>query len=894
MQKKYSLVFLLSRVHPVKTQLMKKILFSLLTLAFVACQPKASKSENPVSTAGTNNETTTEIREDEPKKEEIYHGSRTILTDLVNTKLEVSFNWEKSQLIGKETLTAKPHFYSTSTLVLDAKGMEIKSTSMNGSPVSYTYENDVLTIKLDKTYKKDEQYTVVINYIAKPEERTTGGSNAITSDKGLYFINPNGTEKNKMPQIWTQGETESNSVWFPTIDSPNSKTKQEIYITVADKYVTLSNGKLISSTKNADGTRTDYWKQDLPHSPYLFMMGVGEFKIIKDQYKRPDGSVMDVNYYVEPEWESSAKAIFGETPMMIAYFSKLLGVEYPWDKYHQIVVRDYVSGAMENTGAVVFGEFVYKNQRELLDANDNSTIAHELFHHWFGDLVTAESWSNLTLNESFANYSQFLWDEYRYGLDEAEYQAIQEKNGYLASANQGGYHNLVWFDYNSREDMFDGHSYNKGGRILHMLRKYMGDDAFFAGINKYLKTYAYQPAEFHQLRQAFESVCGEDLNWFFNQWYLDKGHPNLNISYASDEAAKKVSITVKQTQTDFRIFKLPVDITVYDDRGATTTRHWFNDKETIVSLNYVGELKNVIFDAEAMLLSENEETKPIAWSTHQYYNAKHYVHRLNGFEEATKEKSETTDQLILAALKDPFWDIRTTAITRASKITDANKAVLIAKLKSMAKNDSISSVRSQAVQTMAGLLSQGELEQLCEEVIEKDQSYMVINAALTQLAKVNTSSAMAFAKKLENEKSSTMMAGIAMLYAKNGTTENMAFYEKIFNGTTLQGFDKLGAMNGMMIFCSKQDPKIQERCIPIYKNEFENGGMYAQMFTPKYVAYLRDNALNKIEQLRAEEEKAKKDGNLNGVDIAKGKRSEMEALVAKYDALLATFKVEKH
>lgn len=894
MQKIYSLVILLLRVYPVKTQTMKKILFSILTLAFVACQPKTSKSESPVTVTGANNSTTAEIKSEEPIKESVYHGSRTVYTDLVNTKLEVSFDWAKSHLIGKETLTAKPHFYANSTLILDAKGMEIKSVSMNGKAVVFDYKEDVLTITLDKTYTKDEQYTVVINYIAKPEDRALGGSNAITSDKGLYFINPTGAEKNKMPQIWTQGETESNSVWFPTIDSPNSKTKQEIYITVDNKYVTLSNGKMISSIKNADGTRTDYWKQDLPHAPYLFMMGVGEFKVVKDQYKRPDGSIMEVNYYVEPEWEGSAKAIFGETPMMIAYFSKLLGVEYPWDKYHQIVVRDYVSGAMENTGAVVFGEYVYKNQRELLDANDNSTIAHELFHHWFGDLVTAESWSNLTLNESFANYSQFLWDEYRYGLDEAEYQAIQEKNGYMASASQAGYHDLVWFDYESREDMFDGHSYNKGGRILHMLRKYMGDEAFFAGINKYLKTYAYQPAEFHQLRQAFESVCGEDLNWFFNQWYLDKGHPNLEISYAADETAKQVSITVKQTQKDFRIFKLPVDVTVYDDRGATTTRHWFNEKETKVSLNYVGQLKNVIFDSEAMLLSENQESKPVEWSSHQYYNAKHYVHRLNGFVDATANKSESTDQLILAALKDPFWDIRSTAISRSGKISDANKPLFIAKLKVIAQNDSISSVRSQAVQTLAGLLPQNELEQLCEEIIAKDQSYMVINTALTQLAKVNNTVALAWAKKLENEKSSSMLAGIAMLYGKNGSTENMAFYEKIFSGNTLQGFDKLGALNGMMLFCAKQDPKVQERCIPIYKNEYENGGMYAQMFTPRYVAYLRDNTLNRIEQYRADEEKAKKDGNLNGADIAKGKRSEMEALVAKYDTLLAGFKIEQH
>ena len=148
-----------------------------------------------------------------------------------------------------------------------------------------------------------------------------------------------------------------------------SRTSQEIYITVEDKYKTLSNGALISSTKLPGGKRVDYWKQELPHTPYLFMLGIGEFKIVKDKYTRKDGSTMEVNYYVEPEWEESALDIFGETPEMIRFFLELLGIEYPWDKYHQIVVRDYVSGAMENTGAVIFGDYVYKNSRELLDGN---------------------------------------------------------------------------------------------------------------------------------------------------------------------------------------------------------------------------------------------------------------------------------------------------------------------------------------------------------------------------------------------------------------------------------------------------------------------------------------------------------------------------------------------
>lgn len=871
---------------------MKKIIYVIIAFGFFACQPKTAKKDNTVGITPTPESSTAEIRSKD-SVQKVYHPSRTQLTDLVNTKLEVSFDWPNSRLIGKETLTAKPHFYPNSQLVLDAKGMEIKGISMNGKTCNYDYAEDVLTINLDKTYKRDENYTVVIDYISKPEERELGGSNAITSDKGLYFINPTGAEKNKMPQIWTQGETQSNSVWFPTIDSPNSKSKQEIYITVDDKYVTLSNGKLVSSVKNADGTRTDYWKQDLPHAPYLFMMGVGEFKVIKDTYTHPDGTSMEVNYYVEPEWESSARAIFGETPKMIAYFSQLLGVEFPWDKYHQIVVRDYVSGAMENTGAVVFGDFVYKTERELLDENENSIIAHELFHHWFGDLVTCESWSNLTLNESFANYSQFLWDEHRYGLDEAEYQAIQEANGYFASANQSGYHNLVWFDYNTREDMFDGHSYNKGGRILHMLRKYVGDEAFFTALNKYLKTNSFKAAEFHQLRLAMEEVTGEDLNWFFDQWYLDKGHPTLEIAYNDNPEKHQVKLTVNQTQTDFRIFKLPVDVTVYDDRGATTKRYWFNDPKTEVTLEYTGTLKNVLFDAEAMLLCKATETKPYEWNVFQYRNSKHYAHRKEALVNAAGNSSETTDQLILEAMKDPFWDIRSTAIEQAGKISPTNKALAISRMKSIAKNDSVSHVRAQAIQGLSGLLSAGELEQLCEEIIENDRSYTVINSALIQLSKVNNTAAMKLAKKLESENSSKMMAGIASIYAKYGSAENMAFFEKAFASNAIQGFDKINALNSLTLFAAKQDAKTQERSLPIFTDQYANGGMYAQMFIPQFMGYLRDKALNTIETYRAEEEKAKKDGNANAADIAKGKRGEMENLVSQYDKLIASFGTEK-
>ena len=403
-----------------------------------------------------------------------YKGERDKLHVLKHTKLKVDFNFKKKQLNGEAWITVKPYFYPTDKLILDAKGMLIHQVALKGKKLDFNYDNFELRIDLPKEYKKEESYTLYIKYTARPEKVRQKGSASIKGAKGLYFINADGSDKNKPTQIWTQGETEASSCWFPTIDSPNQKSSQEIYITVPNKYKTLSNGKLVSQTKE-DSNRTDYWKFDQKHAPYLFFMGVGEFEIIKDVYKN-----IPIEYYVEKEYAPYAKDIFGLTPEMIGFFSDKLGVEYPWNKYSQIVGRDYISGAMENTTAVMHGEQAYQKPGQLIDENvQENTIAHELFHHWFGDLVTSESWSNLTLNESFANYSEYLWREYKYGKVNSEMHFHENVQAYLQG--QSADKHLVRYTYDDKEDMFDLVSYNKGGSILHMLRTCIGDEAFFLG-----------------------------------------------------------------------------------------------------------------------------------------------------------------------------------------------------------------------------------------------------------------------------------------------------------------------------------------------------------------------------------------------------------------------------
>jgi aminopeptidase N len=866
---------------------MKKSYFLVALLLAVACGTKNSNSasvEATTSTDATVEQPATIV--DSASEEKVYHGSLTMLSDLIHTKLEVKPDWQKAYLNGVATITAKPHFYPSDSLILDAKSMAINSVKLNGQTLPFTYTNDKLKIKLDKTYTRKDKYTVVIDYVAKPNERTTGGSAAITSDKGLYFINNDGQDKNKMPQIWTQGETEASSVWFPTIDATNQKTSQEIYITVDNKYATLSNGKLLNSKMNADGTRTDYWKQDLPHAPYLFMMGIGEFKVVKDYYTRKDGSKMDVFYYVEPQWEKYARNIFGKTPEMISYFSKLLNYEYPWDKYNQIVVRDYVSGAMENTGAVVFGDYAYKTDRELLDGTDESTIAHELFHHWFGDLVTCESWANLPLNESFANYSQYLWDEYKYGMEEADLNAESEMQGYMQSAEAQGYHDLIWFDYDENEQMFDGHSYNKGGRILHMLRNYVGDDAFFTALNKYLTDNQYKSAEFHQLRIAFEQVTGEDLNWFFNQWFLASGHPTLEYTQRSE--GNEVVLTVKQKQdiNKFPVFKLPMQVAVVDNQGTHTHNITVTKVEEEFRFPVAGNLVTLIPDYQEMLLAEVKESKPSEQFVQQFYHSTKWRTKNRALTLGVKKIDSLSSKLVLDALKDSFWAIKTTAIDKASRLKDNDKVMAIQLIKNLAQNDASSAVRAQAVKFLS---DEGVADMLA--IYEKaltDSSFTVNSAALNGMSESYPEQAMKKAEQLEKDESvsSSMLVAIATMYAKAGNPDKYEFFKTNLMNGKLNGFDALGFLSTFTGYLSGQSVEMADKALEIYTYLEANGGMYTKMFLPQNLNYMSN-----ILQARISSETTKLEEYQKAKDTANAEKSlaainQLKAVQAKYAKMI--------
>ncbi len=762
-------------------------LASLLLLA--ACSSSQKISNNPETAPASYNDETVEKRvldtlyvsapkiidEEDAEVYQLpsYNPSATRSIDLLHTKLDLLFDWEKEWVIGKAQLTLEPYFYPVKEITLDAVNFDVKQVRLlpDNQVLEYNYDGQKLVIDLYKSFNRGQKIELFIDYVAKPAEAGQEQGGAITSDQGLFFINPRGEDPNKPMQIWTQGETEYNSRWFPTVDKPNERCTQEISLTVEDRFQTLSNGLLTQSRPNPDGTRTDTWKMDKPHAPYLFMVTVGEFAVVEDKWEEKP-----LMYYVEPEYEEDATAIFAHTPEMLSFFSEVLDYPYPWDKYAQVVVRDYVSGAMENTSAVIFGEFVQQKTRELIDDNNDAIVAHEMFHHWFGDLVTCESWANLTLNEGFANYSEYLWFEHKYGKDRADQHLQRELEGYVRSASRFA-HDLIYYDYDNKESTFDAHSYNKGGLVLHMLRNYLGDEAFFAALNKYLTDNAYSDVEAHELRIAFEEITGQDLNWFFNQWYFEKGHPEISIDYVYDDEKQQLDVIVEQLQDPEKyppIFQLPFAIDIYGASGKPRREKVFMDQRRQTFSFFVPVEPNLVnVDADRVLLCERTDNKTESQYIFQYKHAPLYVDRFDALQALGDSETPEAQAVIEAALNDPFWGIRRMAID----LTATDKPSAKETINQLALNDEHSMVRADALNYLA---ETGDLRavETAKRTIQSDQAYRCISAALRTLRKLDEKTALEYAGKLENEQNATIISALSDIYASYPDEKYLDFFEK--------------------------------------------------------------------------------------------------------------------
>ncbi len=675
--------------------------------------------------------TVTAKQESAPDRDSIlaYQGAHPLDFRVLHTEMDLKPDWNTSRMNGTVIIKLQVGAYPQDSLVLDAKGMDIERVEHVGSdffaPLKYQYDGLELRIALPYNMSPGESFKVLVGYVAKPEERKTKSGRAISDSKGLYFINPRGEDPGKPTQLWTQGEPESNSNWFPTIDKPNQKMTQSVRITVDKKYKTLCNGELDFSYENPDGSRTDVWVLEKPHAPYLSMLAVGEFHVAKGKWRDKD-----LLYYVEPEYAPWAEKIFNHTPEMLEFFSKKLGVDYPWDKFGQVAVRDYVSGAMENTGAVIFGEFVQKNGKQLADDHNDGIVAHEMFHHWFGDLITCESWSDLSVNESFATYSEILWNEHHEGQASMEY-AISRQNMSVTATALRSESPIVRHFYTDPDQMFDGNTYGKGSRVIHTLRRLLGEEVFFKCLKTFLTRYAHQAVEVDHFRLVCEEVSGRDLKLFFNQWWHREGMPSISSNWSWNDSTGTLTVDIHQKQKHLFDLYPTLEIQV----GSELLRYPLRLTSRKQQLTY--KLKAsptmVVLDPNKQLLMDVEEKAGInEWMARFNFYKGGFSEKDRALKQIVKLGDETQKKsILLNALSDSFWGMRQSAIRllRQNLMDERITEQLLA----LAQKDPNAVVRAAAWESLI-LWNTSGLTEPMKKALLADSSYMVSKVIYPVLA----------------------------------------------------------------------------------------------------------------------------------------------------------------
>lgn len=700
----------------------------------------------------------------------VYKATPDKIADLINTKLDLDFDFQTKEIFGKAWITLKPHAYSTDSLKLDAKGMIIDNVSLikkdnEELPLKYSYDNKQLSIKLDKEYVRNEPYTIYITYTSKPDK---------TQEKGVHFINIDNSDKNTPTEIWTFGQPERNSTWYPTIDRPNQKTTQEISLTVPKKYTTLSNGILTSQKETNNQKRIDTWVLNQPQAPYLTFFAIGDFKVIKDKWKGKE-----ISYYLEPEIASIPDIqdkLFPNTIEAIEYFSDLLELEFPWDKYSQIRLRNY-PGGMENTTATAFNEDGKYTAKELADENYLSGHIHELFHQWFGDYVTCESWANTALNESLADFSEILWAEHKFGENVAGEHFQKGLEDYLKNPD-GWKIPLIRYDYPDPNYMFNGITYQKGGRIINMLRSYLGDEVFILGLRDYLKSHAFGTAEAADLRISMENASGKDLNWFFNEWFFGAGHPILDISYIWNEQLKETQVIIKQEQEGIK-FTLPIFVDIYEQDKKTRKHVWLKSKVDTLVFKTDSKPLLINFDAEKTLITQKSDHKDINEFIYQYFNAPLYLDRYEAVEFAGNNLSNSESQKILyPALNDNSYKIRLKTIKLFDSLKLKPNNLYYTQLEKIALNDKNNLVKALAIQSL-GNLKKSKYDYIFENSINA-QSYAVQTASILALSNSNPKKALKYAHQFENDSQKELHNAILYIYSQYGGEYEWNYLNDLF------------------------------------------------------------------------------------------------------------------
>ena len=679
--------------------------------------------------------------------------------DQRNIKLDLRFDFAKEQAIGTETITVAPTVKDLKRVDLDAAFMVFESAKLaKGTPLTFNYDdkNERLTINLDRAYQPAEEITIVIAYhtIKAPPDRI-----ALLGGGGLNWILPRADDPTRPKQAWTQGESESNHFWFACFDHPNDFVTTEIVGTVEKPLSIISNGKLISTKDNSDGTRTFDWKIDAPHATYLTSVVVGEYKTVTGEY-----AGIPVQTYVYPNEFEEGKVTASRLPEMVKFFSEKTGLKYPYAKYAQTVARDF-GGGMENISATTQTDNMIHDARTELDDTSDGLESHELAHQWFGDYLTCRTWADIWLNESFATYFQAMWDEHSLGHDDFLYSDVKSnQDQYLAAWNRGQRRPIVTKHYANPDAVFDTYAYPRGGAVLHMLRTFLGEDNWWRSINHYLTRYAHQPVETAQFRIAIEETTGQPMDWFFDEWLYKMGHPVFRVTQSYDATKKELALTVRQEQKpdpdsqypQVGFFQTPVDIEIGTATNTRVERVQIQAKEEqtftfavdseplLVNFDYHGTLiKEVNFNktTEQLLyqLGQDKDVLGRRWALSQL------VVRLKDEKTATTERASIRTAIATAVTKDGFWGMRWQAAAALSGSKEAKDALLAA------TRDKDARVRARAVTSLAETKDTTLADTYMQLI--NDPSYGVIRAAAWGLGQTKSAAAYDALVKLTEQKS---------------------------------------------------------------------------------------------------------------------------------------------
>ncbi|MEX0569255.1 MAG: M1 family aminopeptidase, partial [Candidatus Njordarchaeota archaeon] len=616
---------------------------------------------------------------------------------------------------GQATLALISLKDNLSTIELDAVDMTIHKVSSDGKNLDYMYDGEKLKIILGSALKKNQVIHVSISYEAKPK-------------KGLYFILPDKHYPDRVPQVWSQGETEDNKHWIPLYDYPSMKCTSELIIYAPPEFTVLSNGRLIE-VKEEESWKVWHYKMDKPHSTYLIALAIGLFDVEEDEVNG-----IKLIYAVPKGRKEDIPRSFSRTPDIIKFFSEYIGIPYPWNDYKQICVSEFIYGGMENTTITILTDYTLHDEKAHVDFESEPLVAHEAAHQWYGDLVTTKDWANIWINESFATYLEALYTRHWKGKEEFIYRMISNLDSYLKEYNTRYSRPIVTRVYKYPSEVFDAHSYPKGALVLHTLSSIIGEENFRKFLKTFLERYKYSNADTEDLRKTIEEIIGKDMEWFFDQYVYNAGHPVLSISYSYDPETKVLKITFKQTQKDdcWDVYRLPIDIVYVQGNDKTSKTLWITQKEQTFYIPTEKKVDYVCFDPEFKVFAVldvkdklEQLIKKLEYDS--VYCQIRAVRKLADF-----KSSKAIEALKNILLSDKFWGIRAEAALALGKIGSAE--ALNALLESE-KQVTHPKVRRHIARALGNFKDPTAAEVLAKILTNKEESYYVRSEAATSLGK---------------------------------------------------------------------------------------------------------------------------------------------------------------